>query len=329
MNSPVPAWAQIPEQFASRVPYPDLIADTIRTACTQCGLGSPQRLRVFEKGYEDLCLRIDTTDKAVVAKIFAKHRNPEDIERIVAITEAVCSAGVTHPHIYVGNQGALVHSGGNKILLMDLIEGKSLEELGRLPTPSEFRQIIAQAAKIHQVPINPRPIYDSWAIVNLAQTYAGVREFMTPQQQGHIDTVIHRLHRMNLQCLPACFTHGDMHLGNLLSDAQGEIWVIDFSVSNTYPRIHDLAVISLSLFLAGGGDSRLAKITEEVAVAYMTYCSLSESEQAAIYDYSLAGIAALIIGYSQEWFLAGNHSENVKNYQDMGWKGLLRELSPP
>ena len=43
--------------------------------------------------------------------------------------------------------------------------------------------------------------------------------------------------------LPKAFVHGDMMSTNLMLDKNGEIWVIDFSVSNFTARINEIIVI--------------------------------------------------------------------------------------
>lgn len=91
----------------------------------------------------------------------------------------------------------------------------------------------------------------------------------------------------NVKNLPKGFTHGDLHTGNLLKQASGEIVVVDFDISaRSYP-IFDIATICNGTNFVKLAEQDLVKTYDNVQRFYTAYSKerpLSQAERSAIFD---------------------------------------------
>ena len=122
--------------------------------------------------------------------------------------------------------------------------------------------------------------------------------------------------KVDVKQLPHSFVHGDLHVGNLIKGRQGEVWVLDFAVSNYYPRITELAVLSM------GG---LAKENIPVAVEeYRKIISLEEKELEALPTFTKASHAMYVLICT--WHKKANQVKTKENeyWIRVGREGLRR-----
>ncbi len=91
----------------------------------------------------------------------------------------------------------------------------------------------------------------------------------------------------NVMNLPKGFTHGDLHTGNLLKQASGEIVVVDFDISSLSYPIFDIATICNGTNFVKADIKDLEKTHANFQRFYSTYSQerlLSQAEMAAIFD---------------------------------------------
>jgi hypothetical protein len=105
-----------------------------------------------------------------------------------------------------------------------------------------------------------------------------------------------------------------------------EIYILDFSVSNWYPRIQELAVIAANLFYEENNVTSLNERVEWISSEYSKFNPLTSEEKQHLYTYALAGIAMEFMGAHQEKFIKGNMSEETEYWLNLGRNGLRREL---
>jgi Ser/Thr protein kinase RdoA (MazF antagonist) len=70
-----------------------------------------------------------------------------------------------------------------------------------------------------------------------------------------------------------------------MKDREGKIWIIDFSVSNYYPRIQELAVLACNLFFDLHSKFRSQKNLGIALEAYQKKIKLTLKELEALPDY--------------------------------------------
>ncbi len=319
------------EQISDRLNYSGSLEPVVGRLNAAYGIGTVKDFSVIGVGYEDCNVVVNTDDGKFVAKIFEKGRTSEDIARYREIMEAVMRAGVSHPRLFRTSSGDIVHTdneaNGISMVLMKFVEGTTFFDLKLAPEDKEVDRVIEEAAKINRVNVRPYQLTDSWAIPNIHTMFEKVKQFINPASMALVEEATRRYDAIPVDELPHCFVHGDIQKANTIKDDDGNIYIIDFSVANWYPRIQELAVISASLLDDPNNQIPLHKRTQLVADKYNHHSQLTPEERKYLYDYSLADFLAKLMGSHQERYLNGSNSPENDYWFNFGLEGLKRELS--
>ena len=89
---------------------------------------------------------------------------------------------------------------------------------------------------------------DEWAITNFLKEFKKKKGTLSKEDLELIEPLVKKFKDMKIEELPHCFVHGDIIVTNVMKDSNDKLWIIDFSVSNYYPRIQELAVLACNLF---------------------------------------------------------------------------------
>jgi Ser/Thr protein kinase RdoA (MazF antagonist) len=144
---------------------PELVAHV----ATDYRLGDVADWGVLDTGYEDCNLDVRARRGRVVVKVFAAGRPATIPARTADIIVRAQACGVRHPALHRDSDGGYVHSrDGHWLLVMDHAPGQTFYEMGRPPGEAELSRVIEQAARIHRIDVTPEPVFDPWAIANLA-----------------------------------------------------------------------------------------------------------------------------------------------------------------
>lgn len=316
--------------FIDRLNYSGDLAPLVERVCSAYDIGALKSFSVIETGYEDCNVLIGASGGKVVAKMFAKFRSREDILRYVGVMEKVLAAGVNHPPLLKTVRGEILYTdskaSGISMVLMKFIEGENFISLGRVPNEEELQNIIAQAAKINTIDFHPPYVFDSWAIPNIEATFDKVKCFIESRDLKLVEEAIARYSKIPVDTLPHCFVHGDILKTNVRLGKDGNIYILDFSVANWYPRIQELAVIASSLLFDEYNYVPLAKRVERAVEKYEKLIPLGAEEKKHLYSYALAGIAMEFLGACQEKYVNNNDGEETAFWLNLGREGLRKEL---
>jgi len=299
--------------------------------CRAYNIGKPINFSVIEIGYEDCNVIVETSDNKYVAKIFSKVRSKEDIIRYSTIMEKAESAGVNHPSLIKTVDNSVIYqdseANGISMVLMRFINGRTFLKLGRVPDAEERGAVIEQAAKVNKINYHPTYIFDPWAIPNIKVMFEKVKQFIKSDDIGFIERAKAKYEEIPVESLPHCFVHGDFTKTNVLKGDDGKIYILDFSVSNWYPRIQELAVIVANLLHEENDSLSLRDKTKLVLDGYDKLNPLTAEEKHHLYAYALAGVAMEFMGAHQEKFINGNDTEETEYWLRLGREGLRRELN--
>lgn len=238
--------------------------------------------------------------------------------------ERVVRAGVHHPELLPTKTNKTVYGdSGLALVLMRFIEGKSFLELDRSPSNEERRAVLEQAAMINGIDYEPSYLFDSWAIPNIHTLFEKVKQYITPEDISLVERVAAKYDAIPLDDLPRCFVHGDLIKSNVIKGDDGEMYILDFSAANSYPRIQELAVITANL-LHDNSEEALEQKCEQVADEYSEFNSLTDLERQHLPAYALAGMAMEFMGAYQEKYMNGNDTEENEYWLSLGREGLRR-----
>lgn len=304
------------------------IQPLLERICLAYQIGAkPKHSAVIDVGYEDCNIILETSKGKYVAKIFAKTRTTADIERYSAIMGKAILAGVNHPSLLYCNDEIVYHDiEGLSLVLMEFVEGQSYLMLNKVPTRLELRKVVEQAALINQIDYHPPLLFDSWAIPNIESMFQNTKKYIQNDDLKLVHEVIKRYKSIPVKKLPHCFVHGDFTKANVMRGINGNVYILDFSVSSWYPRIQELAVISANLMFdpKSGLEERTVLVREE----YEKYNHLTSAERVHLYNYTLAAVAMEFMGSHQEKFTKGNESKETDYWMNLGRRGLRRALKP-
>jgi Ser/Thr protein kinase RdoA (MazF antagonist) len=314
------------ESFKKRIEFEGSTKDIALEICKDYNLGEFKSSKLILCGYEDYNFILETTKKEYFVKVFASFRDQKGCERYINIMDKAIEAKISTPKIYKINNNSLYSktiSGSNiRLCVMEHIEGKTFYELGRKLTPEEIKIVARQAAHINSIDLHPNHIYDSWAITHFLKEYKEKRSHLKPKDQAMIDPLVKEFKDMNIDSLPHCFAHGDIIATNLMKDKNNKLKIIDFSVSNYYPRIQELAVISCSLLLDRRGWNPTKESVDILLSEYQKITPLTKRELEVFPTYLKLAHAMHILGAGFQESAENNHSDENKYWLNTGRKGL-------
>lgn len=310
--------------FQKRIGYTGELKLLLFEVCKDFGLGDYKSHRVITIGYEDLNIYVRTSTGSYLVKVLSEIRDKNEKLRYSEIIQEVVKAGIKHPKLYKSNQGYLhsltLEKSTVYLFVMQFINGKSFYDLGIKPSKLEIANLSRQAAEINKINFKPTYVYDDWAIVNFVKEYEKIKIHLSKLDVDLIDPLISEFNILNLNSLPHCFVHGDMIDTNILKDNQGDLWIIDFSVSNYYPRIQELAVFSCNLF-----DQRLPFEFEDnyhIALSeYQKVITLTQLEIQSLPTFIKIAHAMHIIGSTRSKQKGEDTKEN-HHWLELGRQGL-------
>lgn len=335
---------------SDRVDYKGPMAPVIVRLCEEYQLGTPLMFDSIKTGCEDCNIHLQTREekdgeipesKEYVVKMFSSSRTKEEVERYVATTNKAIEAGVNHPPLHKTSNGELVFKDPEtniSMVAMDFVQGKNYQEKKRPPYREEITEIIRQARIINSMDYKPEYIFDGWAIPNIDAMYKRTLPFLSPMDRALAQKALFEYRKIPIHDLPRCFVHGDLTKANIVKGVDGETSILDFSVSNYYPRIQELAVIATNLLQ----DERihqkehkerenlsLGEITKHLVRTYnrKNEKPLNDKEIAYLYQYSLAGAAMWLMGgYLEKSKKNGNKIEGDRLIQ-LGHDVLMEEIN--
>jgi Ser/Thr protein kinase RdoA (MazF antagonist) len=316
---------EVPAETAARVGGGQELDALLESVAATYGLGGIRSYSVISVGYEDCNIDLRTDTGRFVVKVFASARESGVAARTVRLVEKAMEAGVSHPRLLRGREGALrVHHGsGNRYVVMEFVEGATFLELDRPPTDDELREVVAQAVLIHSLDMDATFVFDPWAVPNIFTLSETVRRLLDAETEALVDLVAAGVRGVESARLPHALIHGDLTKGNVLRASTGRIVVLDFAVANRFPRVQELAVVAANLM---HGDPRplrdRAQLLADLYSAHDAHDSLSPAERIVLEKYTYAAAAMEFLGAVRERFIKGNQSQETTLLLELGRAGL-------
>lgn len=313
------------ERFLSRIGYKGDFSSLLIRVSQDFNIGTYHSSQIIPFGYEDLNVMLETDQGKFFAKLFASFRSQADCERYVTVLEKILEVGVSHPNLYKSGQGHVntIKHGSQEIrvAVMEYIDGQTFFELADKPNESEGRFIIAQAAKINSIAHKPPFVYDSWAVSNFLAEYEKKKYTLDPEDSLAINPLIDQIRGLAIDSLPHTLVHGDIISTNVMRDRKGKIFIVDFAVSNWYPRIQELAVLLSDLFFDSSDPEKFRGKYNFAVEEYQRHIPLTSGELKALPLFVKAAHSMHIIGASYERSQGNTEAEN-NSWLELGKKGL-------
>jgi len=268
--------------FQNRIKFKGDIRPLLEKVSQDYRLGKYTSHAIIPVGYEDFNLILETHAGKFFIKIFNAYRTKSDCERYINIIKKVIEHKVNHPHLLKSGNRFLHETQINRqpirLCVMEYIDGKSLYDLKTKLSARQQKFLIKEIALINQIKFKPKTVYDSWAISNFVKEYKKKREYLYKKTQKTLDVLAEKFLKLSIKSLPHCLVHGDIIKTNVLEDRYGKLFIIDFSVTNYYPRIQELAVLLCSCLFDEKHPNAQLKQRSFALKEYQKYIHLSRKE---------------------------------------------------
>ena len=318
------------KMFQQRIGYNGDIENISHTICKDFKLGSFLENKVIAMGYEDFNMMLKTSKGKYLVKILADFRNMKDCKRYTNVLTKAIENGVSTPKLLKSSQGYLHVIKIGKIRLrlyvMDFIEGRNFYNPELELSEKEIRFVSHQAALINTIKIRPSHFYDSWAIKNILKVFKERQKALEYEDLKMIKPVLKEFKEINIENLPKCFVHGDILKTNLLKDNNGKIQIIDFSVSNYYPRVVEMAVLACNVLFNKNSKKESERNLKIALEEYQKTVHLTEQELKALPVCIKASHAMHIICPLYERKISKNTTKENDYWLDQGRSGLRQML---
>lgn len=316
--------------FNSRINYDGTLEDISRTICKTFNIGDFAANKLILTGYEDYNFILETTKGKYFVKIFANDRRLKECERYIEVMMEAIKAKVKTPKLIKSKSGYLnivnVNNAQLRFCLAEYLSGKDLFRLNKTPDSGEIRFIAQQAALINSIKIKPSFIYDSWAITNFKKEFEKKAKYLPSDDMKIIMPLVKEFDGLKIHNLPHCFVHGDILRTNVMKDDKNELWIIDFSVSNYYPRIQELAVLACDLLF---DPKNKMKSEENLGIAlneYQKRIPLTEKELNALPTYIKLAHAMHLLRANYEKVVGKNISKENEHFLNWGRMGIKQMM---
>lgn len=310
--------------FQKRISYQGPIEELLKNLADDYNFGSYESYQIIDVGYEDFNIVLKTNKGKFFFKIFANFRDEEGCQRYIDIILAAIKNKVSHPKLYQSKQGYYHHikteTGLVRSIALEYIEGKTFYDLKQKPNQEEKDFLVKQAALINQIAIKPEFVYDSWAIINFQEEYHKIKKHLTKEDVELIEPLVRKFTSLPIKDLPHCFVHGDIIETNVIRSEAGKLYLLDFSVSNIYPRIQELAVMLCNILFDSNKD-KFNEIFNRTLQIYQNITMLKEIEISTLPLYVQAAHAMHMIGSVKSAVNDGEFEEN-DYWMKVGREGL-------
>ncbi len=319
------------KDFFQRINYQGEIDDISSVICKDFHIGDFVSNKLVLIGYEDFNFILETTKSRYFVKIFSNFRTDDDCHRYVKVMLKVVEGGVSFPKLFKSEQDYLytktVNTTKLRICVMEYIDGESYYSLKQKPNIDEIKVLAHQATLINSIKIKPKFIYDEWAVSNFLNEFQKKGKHLSQQDLKIIKPLVRKFKDIDIGKLPHCFVHGDIIVTNVMKNKKGKIWIIDFAVSNYYPRIQELAILACNI-LFNENDKSKSKNNLKIALEeYRKTIALTPRELEILPTYIKFAHAMHLLSANYEKMVKKNDSEENEYWLNQGKAGLYQVAS--
>lgn len=319
------------KDFFQRISYKGKIDDISLIICKDFQIGGFISNKLVPIGYEDFNFILETTKGRYFVKIFSNFRTDDSCRRYVKVMLKAIKAGVSFPKLFKSKQNyfytTTVNDVNLRICVMEYIDGKSYYSLKQKPNIDEIKNLTHQAALINSIKIKPKFVYDEWAIVNFLKEFQKKGKHLSQRDLKVIKPLVKKFKDIDIKKLPHCFVHGDIIVTNVMKDKNGKIWIIDFAVSNYYPRIQELAVLACNMLFDEKDKLKNENNFRIALEEYQKIITLTSRELEVFPVYVKLAHAMHILSANYEKLVEKNDSEENEYWLNQGRAGLHQATS--
>ena len=137
-----------------------------------------------------------------------------------------------------------------------------------------------------------------------------------------VSSVYEEFKDVELDGLPHAFVHGDILKTNVMKDKKSKLWIVDFAVSNYYPRILELAVLACNILFDPDSSAKSQSNLEMAVAEYEKRIKLTDTEHRLLPLFIRAAHAMHLLSANYEKMANGNTSKENEYWLAQGRAGF-------
>lgn len=283
----------------------------------------------FERGYEDINIKLRTQKGHYVVKIFSKGRTKKQIDDYIYGLVQFTQAGIPVPQLKMFGRNFLYNFPGFQnqayLCVMEFFEGSNFTEIKS--TERDFLSVAKYLAIINNQHFSVHPNYDSWGTANLVQEFTNKRKFLEIDDKKRIQIVVNEFSKIDLQNFIQSVIHGDIQREHVLKDRQGNYCILDLGCMNYAASILDMAIFLSQFTIDIKSSIDLQNIVTLTTFEYRKTNPIPKKEFNHLPLFMSATYAAYLIAASYEINGKDNASTESLNWREFGRKGLEKLMS--
>lgn len=312
--------------FRKRIGFDGDLKRISKDICRDFNLGDFLDCKVILIGYEDFNFFLRTANGKFFVKIFSNERTIDDCKRNVDIIVKSLEAGISVPKLYRSKEGYLHLLEIDRVILricvMDFVDGEDFFTSKALVRKEDIVSLAHQAALINSINIKPSKIYDSWATYNFLLEFKEKGQYLEKEDFDVIKPLGEKFNNLKIETLPHCFVHGDIIRTNVIKDKNDKIWIVDFSASNYYPRIQELAVLACDFLFSRDSKKESEENLKIALEKYQKTIKLTQRELESLPTYIELAHAMHVLRANYDKKVRNNNSEENNYFLNIGKSGL-------
>ncbi len=302
------------------------IEDLLQIVVRDYRLGRVLDFLYFEKGYEDLNVKLVTASGIYVVKIFNINRSYGRPQYYVKGLVEFTKINVRVPKLFEHNGEYLYSTPGKKtntfLCVMEYFEGNNFTEIKA--TENDLINICKFIALINTCKFPVVQGYDSWGTANLVTEFKKKKQFIEPEDIELILPVLKDFSKIDFSSFSQSVIHGDVQRAHVLKNAQGKYCIIDLGCMNVDASILDLAIFLAHFTIDIESLDEVNQLMRLIVHEYNKVHPLPEIELKCLPLLMQSTYAIYLIASSAQITGKNNPSAESLDWQTFGRKGLLK-----
>lgn len=289
-------------------------------------LGTIRKFLRFPLGYQELNIKLETSQGVYVVKTFSKEKPLSRVKENIQGYLEFSKMGVPMPRLQVtkNHESILITKGKHQEVyscVMEYFEGKSFLKLPI--TKRDVMKITRFMAYMHQSKLKPTHYYDTLGIVNFRHIYDQQAHILPVQEKNEIKRILEEFQQINLAKFRQSVIHGTLERENVLRDAQEAYCILDLGCMDYNASIVDMATF-LANFTINMNGKETVQMIRDVVAEYQRLQALTTDERLALPLLIKTQYAILVIGMMHALRTERDDSKQTKHWLEFGKHGLKK-----
>ncbi len=289
-------------------------------------LGTIRKFSRFPLGYQELNIKLETSQGVYVVKTFSKEKPLSRVKKNIQGYLEFPKLGVPMPKLRVTKEGnpILITKGKRQQVftcVMEYFQGKSFLNLPI--TTGDIMTIARFMAHMHQSKLKPAHYYDTLGIVNFKDVYDQEAHVLPAPERNDIKRILEEFRLIDLSKFRQSVIHGTLEKENVFKDAQGAYCILDLGCMDYNASIVDMATF-LANFTIDIDGKETVQMIRDVVVEYQKLHTLTADERLALPLLIKTQYAILVIGMRHAIQIEHDDSKQTKHWLKFGKHGLKK-----